>query len=213
MDFFLSIIDFVLHIDVHLLEIIQNYGTWVYGIVFAIIFAETGLVVTPILPGDSLIFALGAFAAKGSLQIGVLFGLLFVAAVLGDAVNYYVGKSTGDLLMKKYPRVFRPEYIEKTRGFFEKYGGKTIIVARFIPIVRTFAPFLAGVGHMKYRDFAMFNIVGALLWVSIFLAAGYFFGNIPIVTENFSVVILGIIGISILPPIIEFIKARKNKKA
>lgn len=209
MDFFLAIIDFVLHIDAHLFELIQNYGTWVYAIVFVIIFAETGLVVTPILPGDSLLFALGAFAAKGSLHLGILYGLLLVAAVAGDALNYSIGKSAGELLIAKYPRVFRPAYLEKTREFFAKYGGKTIIVARFIPIVRTFAPFLAGVGHMRYRDFAMFNVVGATLWVSTFMLLGYFFGNIPVIAENFSLVIIGIIGISILPPIVEFIKRKK----
>ena len=209
MDFLLSIIDFVLHIDVHLLELIQNYGTWVYAIVFVIIFAETGLVVTPILPGDSLIFALGAFAAKGSLHLGILYGILFIAAVVGDALNYSIGKGAGEILIKKYPRVFRQQYLEKTREFFAKYGGKTIIIARFIPIVRTFAPFLAGVGHMRYRDFAIFNVVGAALWVSTFILLGYFFGNIPVIAENFSLVIIGIIGISILPPIIEFIKSKK----
>lgn len=209
MDFFLAIIDFVLHIDVHLLELIQNYGTWVYAIVFAIVFAETGLVVTPILPGDSLIFALGAFAAKGSLHLGVLYGLLLVAAIAGDALNYSIGKGAGEMLIKKYPRVFRPQYLEKTREFFAKYGGKTIIIARFIPIVRTFAPFLAGVGHMRYRDFVVFNVVGAALWVSLFIFLGYFFGNIPVIAENFSLVILGIIGISLIPPILELIKRKK----
>lgn len=209
MDFFLAIIDFVLHIDVHLLELIQNYGTWVYAIVFAIVFAETGLVVTPILPGDSLIFALGAFAAKGSLHLGVLYGLLLVAAIAGDALNYSIGKGAGEMLIKKYPRIFRPQYLEKTREFFAKYGGKTIIIARFIPIVRTFAPFLAGVGHMRYRDFVVFNVVGAALWVSLFIFLGYFFGNIPVIAENFSLVILGIIGISLIPPILELIKRKK----
>lgn len=209
MDFFLAIIDFVLHIDVHLLELIQNYGTWVYAIVFAIVFAETGLVVTPILPGDSLIFALGAFAAKGSLHLGVLYGLLLVAAIAGDALNYSIGKGAGEMLIKKYPRIFRPQYLEKTREFFAKYGGKTIIIARFIPIVRTFAPFLAGVGHMRYRDFVVFNVVGAALWVSLFIFLGYFFGNIPVIAENFSLVILGIIGISLIPPVLELIKRKK----
>jgi membrane-associated protein len=208
-------IDIFLHLDKHLNEVIQSYGLWTYLILFLIIFCETGLVVTPILPGDSLLFAAGALAAiDGSpLNVWLLFLLLSVAAILGDTVNYWLGAKLGPkVFAQEKSRFFKKEYLIRTQKFYERYGAKTIIIARFVPIVRTFAPFVAGIGSMNYARFITYNIVGGIFWVGICLAAGYLFGNIPIVKKNFSVVILAVIFISILPAIIEIIRSRINKK-
>lgn len=209
MELIQQLIDFILHIDTHLDAIIQQYGTWTYAILFLIIFCETGLVVTPILPGDSLLFAAGAFAARGSLDPMVLFGLLAVAAIGGDTVNYGIGHFLGPRAERGL-RFVKKEYLDRTHAFFEKHGGKTIIIARFIPIIRTFAPFVAGVGAMNYRKFIVYNVAGGLLWISLFVFAGYFFGNIPAVEQNFELVIFGIIFVSILPPIIDYIRRRRQ---
>ncbi len=206
-------VNIFLHLDVHLNEVISAYGTWTYLILFLIIFCETGLVVTPILPGDSLLFAAGTFAATGSLDLMTLTMLLLVAAVLGDALNYQIGKYIGPKVLTGESRIFKKAYMEKTERFYAKYGGKTIIFARFVPIVRTFAPFLAGVGDMSYRRFAMFNVVGAVAWIGLFLGAGFFFGNIPMVKKNFTLVIFAIIFISVLPAVIETYRARQLKAA
>lgn len=215
MDIIKEIIDFILHLDVHLNELIIHYGTLTYLILFLIIFAETGLVITPFLPGDSLIFAAGTFAALGSFNLHLLFLILALAAILGDTVNYWIGKFFGHKIVEsKRIRLINKSHIEKTHRFFEKYGGKTIIIARFVPIVRTFAPFVAGAGSMTYKKFIKYNIIGGILWVGLFTYAGYYFGNIPAVKNNFIFVIIVIIFLSILPPIIELIKHKiENKKA
>ena len=211
MEFIKDVIDLFLHLDTHLQTVIQNYGTWTYVILFFIIFCETGLVVTPILPGDSLLFAAGAFAATGSLDLAWLLILLTFAAVLGDAVNYAIGHFMGPkVFAQPDSRFLKREYLDRTHQFYEKYGGKTIIIARFVPIVRTFAPFVAGVGSMTYAKFASYNVIGGLLWVGVCVFAGYAFGNIPVVQENFTLVILGIIFVSILPGIIEFLRQRQQ---
>lgn len=212
MDVLATLLDFFIHLDVHLGEIILNYGGWTYAILFLIIFMETGFVVTPFLPGDSLLFAAGTFAALGSLDPFLLFFLLFAAAILGDTVNYWIGSVIGLRAFEKERRFLNREHLEKTQRFFEKHGGKTIILARFIPIVRTFAPFVAGVGTMKYRNFILFNIIGAFLWTSLFIFGGYFIGNIPLVKENFEIVIMLIIFISVLPMVFEYINSRREKK-
>lgn len=204
------LIDFVIHIDLQLSKIIQNYGYWTYLILFLIIFCETGLVVTPILPGDSLLFAAGTFAAKGNFDLSGLFVLLSLGAILGDTVNYWIGNYIGPKVFhKEKVRFLNKDYLDRTRQFYEKYGGKTIIIARFIPIVRTFAPFLAGVGSMSYRRFIIYNVTGGIVWIASFIFAGYYFGNLPIVKKNFTLVIFVIIIISILPGVIEFIRQRK----
>jgi len=208
MELISQIIDFFLHLDKHLAEIISNYGTWTYLILFMIIFMETGLVVTPFLPGDSLLFAAGTFASLGALNVWVLFILLSIAAILGDTVNYWIGHYIGEKAFSGNIRFLKKEYLDRTHDFYERHGGKTIILARFIPIIRTFAPFVAGVGEMSYGRFLTYNVVGGILWVSIFVFAGYFFGNIPFVRDNFSVVILAIIVISVLPGVYEFTKER-----
>lgn len=207
----MEILSFFLHLDDHISEIITNYGTWTYAIVFLIVFCETGLVFTPFLPGDSLLFVLGTFAALGSLELKFLLGLLCVAAILGDSANYWFGQLLAPKLFanKKIPFLKR-EYLAKTEKFYEKYGAKTIIIARFVPIVRTFAPFLAGVGHMAYPKFLAYNVIGGVLWVGACTLAGFFFGNIPIVKENFSIVVLLIIVISVIPAVIEFLRHRKT---
>ncbi|MBY0371294.1 DedA family protein [bacterium] len=202
------LIDLILHLDKHLDAAIRDYGTWTYGLLFAIVFLETGLVVTPILPGDSLLFAAGAFAARGSLELPWLLGLLFVAAVLGDALNYTIGHFLGPKVLDGRYRFLKREYLEKTQRFYERYGGKTIIIARFVPIVRTFAPFMAGVGAMSYWKFATYNVLGAFLWVFACTLAGYFFGNLAVVKDNFTLVVLGIVFVSILPGVIEFLRTR-----
>ena len=202
------IVDFILHLDEHLSTIIQNYGTWTYLLLFLIIFLETGLVVTPFLPGDSLLFAAGTFAALGALNVGVLFLLLSVAAILGDTVNYWIGHYIGPRAFSGNIRFLKKEYLDRTHEFYERHGGKTIILARFIPIIRTFAPFVAGVGAMTYPRFIAYNVIGGVLWVTIFTFGGYYFGNLTFVKENFTLVILAIIFISVLPGVIEFFKER-----
>ena len=209
-----QLIDLFLHIDKHLDTVIQTYGIWTYAILFLIVFCETGLVVTPFLPGDSLLFAVGVFAGRGSLNLVTIGILLLVAAIVGDAVNYACGRFIGPKVFEKpNSRIFRREYLEKTQKFYEKYGSKTIVIARFVPIVRTFAPFLAGVGTMKYSVFAFYNIIGAVLWVTSLVGAGYFFGELPLVKNNFGAVIIAIIVISILPAIIEVIRAKRESMA
>ena len=209
-----DILDLFLHLPEHLRDFISAHGMLVYGLLFLIIFCETGLVVTPFLPGDSLLFAIGAIAADptSNLNIWVAAGILLVAAILGDTVNYWIGRRFGGWMMRQFPRIVKPSHIEKTNEFFVRYGGKTIIIARFVPIVRTFAPFVAGSGNMEYRRFMYFNVVGAILWVGIILPCGWFFGNIPLVKANFELVVLGIIGISILPMVIEIARAKFKKK-
>jgi len=205
-------IDFFLHLDVHLQTAIQQYGVWTYLILFLIIFCETGLVVTPILPGDSLLFAAGALAAGGALDVVWLFLLLSVAAVLGDAVNYAIGHFMGPkVFSREHGRFLKKEYLDRAHQFYEKYGGKTIIIARFVPIVRTFAPFVAGVGSMTYWRFASYNLIGGVLWIAVCLFAGYAFGNLPLVKDNFTLVILAIIFISILPGLIEWARQRQQQ--
>lgn len=212
MELIKAFIDLFLHLDHHLTWVFENYGLWTYLILFLIIFCETGLVVTPFLPGDSLLFGVGALAAGTSLNVGWLFILLSIAAILGDAVNYWIGYKIGSkLLQRGDSRFLKKEYIDRTHRFYEKYGGKTIIFARFVPIIRTFAPFVAGIGRMSYWQFAVYNVVGGLVWISSFLYAGYFFGNIPAVKENFTLVILGIIVVSILPGVIEVLRARRAR--
>jgi membrane-associated protein len=201
-------IDLFLHLDKHLNVIIENYGFWTYLILFMIIFCETGLVVTPFLPGDSLLFAAGAFAALGSLDIKLLIILLILAAIIGDTVNYWIGNYIGPRAFSGNIRFLKKEYLDRTHAFYEKHGGKTIILARFIPIIRTFAPFVAGVGTMSYGRFIAYNILGGVVWVTLFTLAGYFFGNIPAVKQNFTLVIMAIIVISVLPMVVEFFKAR-----
>ncbi len=208
MELLLSLVDFILHIDVHLDAIIRQYGTWTYGILFLIVFCETGLVVTPLLPGDSLLFAAGTFAARGSLSPFLLFVLLTIAGILGDTVNYWIGHTLAPRMERGIPFV-KHEHIERTHAFYEKHGGKTIIIARFMPIIRTFAPFVAGVGAMEYGRFIVFNVVGAILWVGLFVFGGYYFGTIPAVEENFTLVIFAIIFLSILPGLVEFVRARR----
>jgi membrane-associated protein len=206
------LIDFVLHMDEYLKVMITNYGTWTYGILFLVIFLETGFVVTPFLPGDSLLFAAGTFAAMGALNPFYLFLLLSVAAVIGDTVNYSIGAYIGPKAFSGEIKFLKKEHLDKTQEFYEKHGGKTIILARFIPIIRTFAPFVAGIGKMKYRNFITFNVVGGIAWVAIFTFLGYFFGNLGFVQKNFELVIFAIIFISFIPPVLEFFKARKGNK-
>lgn len=210
MDVIIYFVDFFIHLDKYLDQIIQMFGVWAYVIMFLVIFCETGLVVTPILPGDSLLFALGALAAKGTLNIDILLVSLCVAAVLGDTVNYTIGKFLGPRVFH-YPdsRFFKKEYLRRTHQFYEKHGGKTIIIARFIPIIRTFAPFVAGIGTMKYFRFITYNIAGGISWICVFLLAGYFFGGIPAVKRNFTLVIIAIIIISVLPGVFEYWRQRR----
>ena len=212
MDLVHGFVDFFLHLDKHLAEAIASYGGYTYVLLFVIVFLETGLVVTPILPGDSLLFAAGTFAALGSLNVWVVVGLLCVAAVLGDTVNYGIGKYLGPKVFH-FPKshFFKPDHFRKTHAFYEKYGGKTIIIARFVPIVRTFAPFVAGIGAMTYPTFLAYNVVGGVAWVFICVFAGYFFGNLPIVKNNFSLAILAIVLISIMPAVVEYIRHRRSQ--
>jgi membrane-associated protein len=201
--------DYFLHLDRHLSVVIQNYGVWTYALLFFIIFCETGLVVTPILPGDSLLFAAGTFAAAGALQVESLFVLLSIAAVGGDTVNYWAGHLVGPKIFQQDRiRFVKKEYLDRTHEFYERHGGKTIILARFVPIIRTFAPFVAGIGRMTYFRFVTYNVVGGIAWIAMFILAGYFFGNISVVKENFTLVILAIIFISVLPGFIEFARQR-----
>jgi membrane-associated protein len=209
-----AIIDFILHIDQHLVNIVSNYQTWTYLILFLIIFAETGFVVTPFLPGDSLLFAAGAIIAKpeSGLNIFLMAALLIVAAISGDLVNYHIGKYIGPKAFSGRYKLLKREYLEKTEAFYNKYGGKTIIYARFVPIVRTFAPFIAGVGSMTYSRFASYNVIGGVLWIVSFLFLGYFFGALPVIKSNFTYVIFAIIIVSILPAFIEVIRGKRKSK-
>jgi membrane-associated protein len=215
MDLIHLFLDYFLHLDVHLNEVIRDYGTWTYLLLFLIIFCETGLVATPILPGDSLLFTAGALAAMdGSpLKIELLFLLLGAAAVGGDTVNYWIGHLVGPRVFTREKSLFfRKEYLDRTHRFYERYGGKTIIIARFIPIIRTFAPFVAGIGSMTYLKFISYNVIGGLVWIAAFLFGGYYFGNIPLVKKNFTFVIMAIIVISVMPPVIEYLRQRYGRK-
>jgi membrane-associated protein len=203
-------IDFILHLDKYLDLIIRSVGIWTYLILFVTIFIETGLVVTPFLPGDSLLFAAGAFAALGSLNVAALFVILALAAVLGDTVNYWIGHYIGDRAFTTKSRFLKREYLERTQAFYEKYGGKTIFLARFVPIIRTFAPFVAGVGKMRYGYFISYNVFGGIIWTGLFIFTGYFFGNVPFVRSNFSLVVIAIVLISVVPAVVEVIRSRKN---
>jgi membrane-associated protein len=203
------LVDVFIHLDQHLDAVIRDYGTWTYLILFVIVFAETGLVFTPFLPGDSLIFAAGALAARGALNAGLAFVLLGAAAVIGDTVNYWVGSYLGARIIRSKWRLVRKEHLDRTHAFFERYGGKTIIIARFVPIVRTFAPFVAGLSTMTYRKFLTYNVVGGVLWVVVCFGGGYFFGNLEVVRNHFSLVILAIIIISLMPGLIGYLKTRR----
>ncbi|MDO4247603.1 MAG: DedA family protein [Neisseria sp.] len=208
-----DLIDFILHIDQHLQTLSAEYGVWIYAILFLIIFCETGLVVTPFLPGDSLLFAAGAIAALGNMNIHLMVVILLAAAIIGDAVNFMIGKYFGEKLFSNpNSKIFKQEYLEKTHKFYEKYGGKTIIIARFVPIVRTFAPFVAGMGKMHYGRFLHYNVVGALLWVVSLSYAGYFFGDLPFVKNNFGMVVIAIIIISVMPMVYEIVRAKMGQK-
>ena len=211
MEFISGFLDFVLHLDTHLTEIVRSYGVLTYGILFLIIFAETGFVVTPFLPGDSLLFTAGAIAALGSLQIWGIVLILIVAAILGDTVNYWIGHYFGRKIIDnpKFPFI-NQEHIDKTEQFYKKHGGKTIILARFVPIVRTFAPFVAGVGVMDYRKFIAYNAIGGVIWVSLFTLAGYFFGNLPFIKENFHYVVVAIIVLSVIPMVYEYVQNKRH---
>lgn len=210
MDIILQIVDFILHVDVYLNDIIARYGAWTLALLFLIIFLETGVVVTPFLPGDSLIFAAATFAARGSLNPWVMFVLLSIAAITGDTVNYWIGHRVGAKAYTGEVKWIKKEYMERTHAFFEKHGGKTIFLARFVPIIRTFAPFVAGVSQMTYGFFIRWNIIGGVVWVAIFTLLGYFFGNIPFVQQNFELVIIAIIVLSLIPAVVEGLKARKD---
>ncbi|CAM4304021.1 DedAprotein [Yersinia intermedia] len=212
MEFIRFVIDFILHIDVHLAELVAQYGIWVYAILFLILFCETGLVVTPLLPGDSLLFVAGALASLPSndINVHVMVALMVTAAILGDAVNYTIGRVFGEKLFSNPDsKIFRRSYLEKTHQFYEKHGGKAIVLARFVPIIRTFAPFVAGMGKMSYRHFAAYNVIGALVWVLLFTYAGYLFGNVPIVQNNLKLLIVAIIVVSILPGVFEVWRHRR----
>ncbi|HEX2093654.1 MAG TPA: DedA family protein [Longimicrobiaceae bacterium] len=206
-------LEYILHLDAHLAELIREYGGWIYLILFLIIFCETGLVVTPFLPGDSLLFATGALAATGSMNVLFLAVLLTVAAILGDSVNYSIGSAVGTRVFREDARVLKTEYLRRTQAFYDKYGGKTIVIARFIPIVRTYAPFVAGASRMDYARFLTYNVLGGIVWIVIFLFGGFFFGNIPAVKDNFGLVIIAIIVLSVLPAVFEYAKTRKARRA
>jgi len=209
MDAIRQFVDFFLHLDTYLGSVIQSYGHWTYGILFGIIFCETGFVVTPFLPGDSLLFAAGAFAAAGALDARTLFFLLAFAAIAGDNLNYWIGRYIGPKVFHyENSRFFKKEHLEKTHKFYEKYGTKAIIIARFMPVIRTFTPFIAGIGSMKYIKFFLYDVFGGVLWISVFVFGGYYFGNIPAVKKNFTIVILAIICVSVLPAVIEILRHR-----
>jgi membrane-associated protein len=212
MDTIWTFVDIFLHLDQCLSSVIQAYGAWTYLLLFLIIFMETGLVVTPFLPGDSLLFAAGTFAALGAMKVEVLYLLLATAAIFGDTVNYWIGHLIGPRAFSGRVRFLKQEYLRRTHEFYEKHGGKTIILARFMPIIRTFAPFVAGVGEMTYWKFLSFNVFGGLLWVALFVLGGYYFGNLPLVRDNFTLVVLAIILISILPGVVEYLKGRSAQR-
>ncbi|HUQ85553.1 MAG TPA: DedA family protein [Candidatus Limnocylindrales bacterium] len=208
----MDILTFVLHLDEHLTNIVNQFGTLTYGLIFLVIFAETGFVVTPFLPGDSLLFAVGALSASGILNIWIIYFLLLAAAILGDTANYWIGKRIGPkVFSKKNSRIFNQEYLAKTENYYAKYGGKTIIIARFLPIVRTFAPFVAGVGRMNYKTFFLYNVIGGFIWVTTFVWLGFFFGRIQIIKDNFEFAVIGIILFSLIPVVYEYISHKKDK--
>lgn len=213
MDFIQTVIDYVLHLDRHVAELVEDYGAWAFLILFLIIFCETGLVVTPFLPGDSLLFAAGAIAATGAMNVGVLIVLLIVAAILGDSTNYLIGSRIGIRVFKEDARVLKTEYLRRTQDFFARYGGKTIVIARFVPIVRTYAPFVAGVAAMPYQSFLTFNVLGGVAWILIFVVAGYLFGGIPVVADNFGLVIIVVILLSLVPVLFEYSRTRRARRA
>jgi membrane-associated protein len=212
MDTLNSLIELFLNLDEHLDESIQNYGVWTYAFLFLVIFLETGLVVAPFLPSDTLLFVAGSSAARGSFNVLLLLVLLFIAAILGDACNYWIGRTVGPPIFDKNYRFLKREHLEKTQKFYDEYGGKTIVMARFVPILRTFAPFVAGVGTMEYRRFTFYNIFGAFIWISIIIFGGYFFGSIPIIKTNFEVFLLGLIFISALAMVLAYFRGRKSKR-
>jgi membrane-associated protein len=213
MGFIPELLEFILHLDRHLFDLCTQYGAWVYAILFVIIFCETGLVVTPFLPGDSLLFAVGSLAAINALDLPTSIVLMILAAVLGDTANYWIGNYVGPkVFQKENSRLLNKEYLIRTHQFYEKHGGKTIIIARFLPIIRTFAPFVAGIGSMTYRRFLLFNVVGGALWVLLFIPAGYFFGSVPIVKNNFSLVIIALILIPGIPSVVEVIRMQLRKR-
>jgi membrane-associated protein len=205
-------IDFVLHFDKHLLEFVQTYGSWVYGLLFGIVFAETGFVVTPFLPGDSLLFAAGALCATGELSMAAMLALLMFAAFAGNVVNYSVGRFVGPRVFQSGHRLLNKEYLDRAHAFFEQYGGKAIVLGRFVPIVRTFVPFVAGAARMTPVSFVSYNAIGAVAWVTLCLGAGWLFGNIPVIKNNFSLVTIGIVGVSLLPMVIEYVRARPGRR-
>jgi membrane-associated protein len=214
MELLTSFIDIVLHLDAHLLALVQEYGVWVYAILFAIIFAETGLVIAPFLPGDSLLFVIGALCGMGSLELQIAMPLLILAAFMGDNTNYWVGRLLGlRLLNHASQKLIKHEHLEKTHAFYAKHGGKTVIFARFLPIIRTFAPFVAGIGTMNYRLYLMYSIIGGVSWIGSLTLAGYFFGNIPFIKNNLTLMVLGIVFVSFIPAILEFIKHRRRQRA
>lgn len=205
-----QVVDLFLHLDKHFSQVIAHYGVWTYGLLFVILFCETGLVVTPFLPGDSLLFAAGAFAAKGDLHLGVLLPLLVLAAVGGDNLNYFIGRSVGPRVFHgERNRFFNREHLVRTQGFYEKYGGRTLVIARFMPIIRTFAPFVAGIGRMPYPRFLAFSVAGGCAWIGAFSLGGYFFGNLPGVRHHFTLVILAVIAVSVLPGVVEALRHRR----
>ena len=207
-----TVTDYILHLDRHVAELVENYGGWALLILFLIIFCETGLVITPFLPGDSLLFAAGAIAATGALNVGLLIALLIVAAILGDSTNYWIGSRIGTRAFKENARVMKTEYLRRTQDFFTRYGGKTIVIARFVPIVRTYAPFVAGVAGMRYQRFLTFNVLGGIAWILIFVIGGYLFGAIPFVEDNFGVVIVAVILLSLVPILFEYSRTRRARR-
>lgn len=211
MEFLAWFWDFVLHIDTHLFELVQNYGPWVYGILFVIIFCETGLVVTPFLPGDSLLFAAGVTAGAGHISYLAVMLIMFAAGVLGDATNYFIGHHVGPAIFSRDHALIKRSHLLKAQAFYERHGGKAIVLARFVPIVRTFAPFVAGIANMKKRVFFFYNISGCVLWVGLLVSAGFFLGNLPWVRENFSLIVYAIIVVSVLPVVVEFLRARFSR--
>jgi len=213
MEFLQDLLEFILHLDRHLLELCNAYGVWVYAIIFVVIFCETGLVVTPILPGDSLLFAVGSLTAIGALDLATSMIVLALAAILGDTVNYWIGDYVGPKVFhQEHGRLLNKEYLLRTHGFYERHGGKTIVIARFLPIIRTFAPFVAGIGTMRYRRFLLFNVTGAILWVCLFVLGGHFFGSIPIVKNNFSLVIIALVLIPGIPSVVEFVRIQLQRR-
>ncbi|MFZ5630589.1 MAG: DedA family protein [Spirochaetota bacterium] len=211
MEFIIAALDVLLHLERYLDVWAANYGVWMYAILFAIIFAETGFVITPFLPGDSLLFAVGAIAARGVLSLPVVILLLAVAAIAGDTLNYSVGRYFGDHVLKRFSRLVKPEYVQKTHDFYERHGSKMIVLARFVPIIRTLAPFVAGIATMRYREFAFYNVMGGIFWIASMTLAGFAFGNLEFVRRNFSAVVLGIVVISVMPMLVEYVRIRRQK--